>query len=149
MNSDKFNLIRFLDAQRDYSKALKEISNCKKCGHWMWYIFPQVKGLGKSYFATYYAISSLKEAKSYLNHTILGVRIVNCCESLIECSNSNASDIFGYPDDIKLNSSMTLFAYISEPESIFHKVLDKFFGDKNDQLTINIIETDFLKNVTN
>ena len=137
---EQLDLLRFKNAQAlKYEEALKEIKNGEKQSHWMWYIFPQIKGLGYSFNAQYYGIQDLQEAKEYLNDEILGKRLIEISKELLELKTNNATKVFGYPDDIKLCSSMTLFAYISENDSVFHKVLEKYFDSKMDELTLNII----------
>ena len=132
-------LERFLKAQEsDYSIALSEIKNGRKRSHWMWYIFPQYKGLGFSSTAQYYAIQSKKEAEDYLEHLVLGERLLEISEALLEIERNDASRVLGYPDDMKLKSSMTLFYLVSRNE-IFKKVLDKFFDGKIDEKTKNLL----------
>lgn len=139
----QYNLQRFLDAQRnDYEAALAEIKNGKKRTHWMWYIFPQIQGLGFSETSRYYAISGLDEAKAYLEHPVLGKRLTEIAEALIETPGDDAFRIFGSPDDLKLRSSMTLFASVSGSSSVFQQVLDKFFDGKADDKTSAIIGKD-------
>ncbi len=134
-------LQRFLDAQkRDYQTALTEIKNGKKRSHWMWYIFPQVQGLGFSETSRFYAIHDLKEAEAFLNHPILGSRLTQICEALIEQKNNNANQIFGSPDDVKLKSSMTLFAAVPNANPVFQAVLEKFFDGTKDTQTLRIIQ---------
>lgn len=109
------DLNRYLDAQKyNYEQALKEIQNGKKESHWMWYIFPQITGLGQSDMAKYYEIKSLTEAKEYLNNEILKARLINMCQSLLNLKVNNPVEIFGPIDALKLKSSMTLFSYISD-----------------------------------
>jgi len=138
---DSFDLNRFILAQKqDYSIALDEITQGKKYSHWMWYIFPQIKGLGRSHIAQKYAISNVEEAKVYLADSVLGARLVECCEVLLNLDSSyTASEIFGFPDDLKLKSSMTLFAKVSEKDSVFHKVLEYYFDGEFDSKTIEIL----------
>ncbi|WP_299291843.1 DUF1810 domain-containing protein [uncultured Mucilaginibacter sp.] len=134
-------LQRFLDAQkRDYQTALAEIKNGRKRSHWMWYIFPQVQGLGFSETSKFYAIHDLKEAEAFLNHPILGSRLIQICEALIEQKSNNANQIFGSPDDVKLKSSMTLFAAVPNANPVFQAVLEKFFGGTKDTQTLRIIQ---------
>jgi uncharacterized protein (DUF1810 family) len=134
------DLKRFTDAQeRDYEVALAEIRGGKKRSHWMWYIFPQIKGLGFSSTSQYYGISNLKEAGDYLRHPRLGERLVAICLALLELESTNASEIFGSPDDMKLKSSMTLFAAVPETDPVFQQVLDKFFQGKRDPHTLTIL----------
>ena len=117
MNS---NLKRFIDAQEnDYLIALKEIKNGRKQSHWMWYIFPQIAGLGFSDISKYYAITDMDEAKEYLKHDILGKRLIELSNVLIRLDTNSAKTIFGSPDDLKLKSSMTLFSQISDAEPVF------------------------------
>ena len=138
---DSFDLNRFILAQKqDYSIALDEITQGKKYSHWMWYIFPQIKGLGRSHIAQKYAISNVEEAKAYLADSVLGARIVECCEVLLNLDSSyTASDIFGFPDDLKLKSSMTLFAKASEKDSVFHQVVNQYFDGEFDSKTIDLL----------
>ena len=134
------DLDRFLEAkQNDYETALSEMKLGRKRSHWMWYIFPQIAGLGFSKMSRYYAITDLEEAKEYLEHPILGARLKEISQSLLDLD-SDAHAIFGSPDDLKLHSSMTVFAYM-EPDdnSIFIKVLEKFFDGELDLNTMRII----------
>ena len=131
------DLKRFIDAQeRDHDIALAEISNGRKRSHWMWYIFPQVRGLGFSSTSQHYGISGLKEAEGYLKHPVLGARLVDICSALLKLPEHNANAIFGSPDDLKLRSSMTLFAAVAGSDPVFQQVLDHFFQGKADQQTI-------------
>ena len=141
LEEDLFNLNRFVDAQRlDYAVALDEITQGKKYSHWMWYIFPQIQGLGRSHIAQKYAISNAVEARAYLTHPVLGVRLLECCEVLLNLdSDYTASEIFGFPDDLKLKSSMTLFASISEEGSVFHQIIEHYFAGEFDSKTIEIL----------
>jgi uncharacterized protein (DUF1810 family) len=134
------NLDRFTKAQqRDYSVALAEIKQGRKRSHWMWYIFPQIRGLGFSETSTYYAIKDLEEATQYLQHPVLGKRLVEISKALLENDENNATKIFGTPDDLKLRSSMTLFAAMPNADSVFQLVLDKFFDGKPDSKTLSLI----------
>lgn len=134
------NLDRFIKAQeRDYDIALKEIINGRKETHWMWYIFPQIIGLGKSAMSEYYAIKDLEEAREYLNDDILGKRLIEICIELLKLDTNNPIEIFGYIDSLKLNSCMTLFDYISDNE-IFNKVIIKYFNGNKDINTIDICD---------
>jgi uncharacterized protein (DUF1810 family) len=138
MNSD---LERFLDAQKkDYQIGLSEIRSGRKRSHWMWYIFPQIAGLGQSETAKYYAINNIEEAKEYLNHEILGYRLSEISNELLKLKEDNARNIFSTPDDMKLKSSMTLFVQAAKENSIFQKVLDKFFNGESDDKTIKILK---------
>lgn len=132
---------RFLIAQeRVFDQALFEIQSGKKRTHWMWFVFPQLKGLGFSEMAQYYSIQSLDEAKEYLNHPILGQRLNLITHELLLLSENDANVVFGSPDDMKLKSCMTLFSLIdSSKESVFRKVLDKYFNGEVDVKTIDLI----------
>ena len=133
------NLERFVEAQKhSYSTALSEIKSGRKRSHWMWYIFPQIKGLGYSSTAQYYAIQSREEAEAYLEHPALGKRLVEISEELLKLKSSNAREVFGYPDDMKLKSSMTLFFLVSG-ETVFRQVIDKFFGGEMDERTKELL----------
>jgi uncharacterized protein (DUF1810 family) len=137
---DSYDLKRFVEAQkRDYAIALDEISQGQKHSHWMWYIFPQIKGLGHSYIAQKYSILNAEEASTYLAHLVLGTRLIECCEVLISLDGYTASEIFGYPDDLKLKSSMTLFASVSEGDSVFNQVIEKYFDGEIDMNTVNLL----------
>ena len=134
------HLNRFIDAQAtDYDRALAEIRNGCKQRHWMWYIFPQFDGLGFSSTSKRYAIKSLLEAKAYLQHSVLGPRLVECIEAVIAIEGLSATTIFGTPDDIKLRSCATLFAGISPPGSVFERLLDKYFEGEGDEKTLRLI----------
>lgn len=138
----EFNLKRFLDAQeRDYATALQEIKNGKKRSHWMWYIFPQIAGLGLSSTSQYYAISSIEEAKEYMNHPILKTHMLEICEVLLQLNNKNANTIFGFPDNLKLKSSMTLFEIAAPEYVVFKEVLEQYFCGERDEKTISIISS--------
>jgi uncharacterized protein (DUF1810 family) len=131
---------RFLDAQKtDYAIALSEIKNGRKRSHWMWYIFPQIQGLGFSETSKYYAIKDIAEAGAFLNHPVLGERLVSICKALLDLKENKANGIFGSPDDIKLKSSMTLFASVPKADPVFQSVLDKFFDGKQDRATLRLI----------
>ena len=135
-------LDRFIRAQEyNYSDALKEIKNGKKTTHWMWYVFPQIKGLGKSDTAKLYAIKDLQEAKDYLNNEILSNRLEQVCKALLDLDCNDVYKIFGSPDDMKLKSSMTLFEIAAPENKIFKRVLDKYFNGERDQKTIEIISS--------
>ena len=134
------SLERFLEAQEHtYATALKEIKNGKKRTHWMWYIFPQLRGLGKSRMAYAYGINGIEEAKAYIEHPVLSARLIEICEALLEHKDQDIEDILGGIDAMKLRSSMTLFAYISNNDSVFHKVLDSFYDGEMDELTLENI----------
>ncbi|MET1055521.1 MAG: DUF1810 domain-containing protein [Pedobacter sp.] len=136
-----YNLGRFIDAQNsDYETALSEIRSGRKRSHWMWYIFPQILGLGSTETSRFYAIKDLEEAQLYLQHPILGKRIVKISEELVELESNDANKIFGSPDDLKLKSSMTLFASVTDTNPVFEAVLEKFFKGVKDQKTLQIIK---------
>jgi len=125
---DPFNLNRFIEAQNlVYDAVLSELRQGKKRTHWMWFIFPQAAGLGRSSTSRRYAINSLGEARSYLKHPILGKRLVECTELLLGIEGKTAHDIFGFPDDLKLRSCMTLFAGVSGPGSVFERLIEIYF----------------------
>ncbi len=126
---DAFDLDRFVAAQANvYADALAEIRSGRKRTHWMWFVFPQIDGLGSSATSRRFAIRNAAEAKAYLEHAILGPRLVECSQALLALDVKSATEIFGSPDDVKLRSSATLFAAVSEPGSVFEKVLGRFFG---------------------
>ncbi|MBD1395513.1 DUF1810 domain-containing protein [Mucilaginibacter glaciei] len=133
-------LSRFLTAQeRDYETALAEIKNGRKRSHWMWYIFPQIAGLGLSETSKFYAIKDMAEAEAYLLHPILGTRLIEISKVLLELEDYHATRIFGSPDDSKLKSSMTLFAALPETDSVFTQVLKKYFNGIKDWETLRLI----------
>lgn len=136
-----FDLQRFVTAQQDtYEDALAELQRWQKKSHWMWFIFPQIDGLGGSTTGKHYAIKGRSEAEAYLEHPTLGPRLLSCCRAVLATHGLSASDIFGHPDDVKLKSSMTLFACISAPESVFSKVLNKFFAGQMDKKTVELLK---------
>ena len=129
-------LKRFIDAQETYYKtALSEIKNGRKQSHWMWYIFPQIQGLGFSETSRFYAIKDTAEADEFLKHPVLGSRLVLICNELLALQSDNATTIFGYPDDLKLRSSMTLFASLQDTDPVFQLVLEKYFKGIKDENT--------------
>ena len=133
-------LDRFVLAQeKDYETALTEISYGKKITHWMWYIFPQIQGLGYSETATYYGIQDLKEATAYFVHPVLGTRLLKITKVLLEHADRSASEIFGSPDEMKLRSSMTLFATVPHADPVFQQVIHQFFNGESDQKTQRIL----------
>lgn len=135
------SLDRFLEAQeRVYDIALGEIRRGQKRSHWMWFIFPQLRSLGRSSMAYIYGIADIDEARAYLAHPILGERLVSICEALLLIEGKSSVDILGSVDALKLRSSMTLFSSVSEEESIFVRVLDKFYGGEADKLTLELLE---------
>lgn len=140
----KYDLSKFVLAHRSYySTALSEMKNGRKASHWMWYIFPQLKGLGKSSTSSYYGITDLEEAKDFLNDAYLGSNLLEISSALLEIECNDASKVMGKPDDLKLKSSMTLFALASSKESVFQQVLDKYFGGKMDHRTLKLLGMPF------
>lgn len=136
-------LSRFTDAQKyDYDTALAEIRRGRKESHWMWYIFPQISGLGRSSVAQFYSIKNLEEAKAYMRHPVLGARLIEISQALLDLDGNDAGAVFGWPDDMKLKSSMTLFEKAAPEQTVFSAVLDKFFHGKRDQLTLKILENE-------
>jgi len=136
------NLTRFLHAQNNvYESVLKELSEGRKQGHWMWFIFPQVYGLGRSETTVFYAIKSIAEAKAFLGHPILGTRLKECTETVLENDSVNISEYFESPDDLKLHSSMTLFSQVSKDNFLFNKVIQKYFGGTLDNLTVSALNS--------
>ena len=134
------NLERFIKPQKkDYSIALSEIKNGKKQSHWMWYIFPQIQGLGFSETSKFYGIKNIHEAEEFLNHPVLGSRMIRICNELLNLETNDPHRIFGSPDDLKLHSSMTLFSSLPNANPVFQKVLNKFFKGKKDERTMGII----------
>ena len=132
-------LERFLSAQEhDYEIALSEIRNGRKQSHWMWYIFPQIQGLGYSSMAQFYAIKDREEAVAYLNHPVLGKRLVEISEVLLNLRENDAKKVMGYPDDLKLKSSMTLF-YVVSGRAVFKQVLDKYYFGELDEKTVSLL----------
>jgi len=137
---DPYDLQRFLAAQaRDYPQALDEVRAGRKRSHWMWYIFPQLDGLGSSPTARHYAIKSLAEAEAYSKHAVLGARLREIAETAIGVEGRSAYEIFGSPDDMKLRSCATLFAQVSPPGSVFHRLIEKFFEGKADGSTLSLL----------
>ena len=133
------NLQRFIDAQSSlYQTALSEIKNGRKLSHWMWFIFPQIQGLGLSETARFYALANAQEAKDYLTHPVLGSRLLEICHALLELASTDAHAVFGSPDDLKLKSSMTLFASLGT-NPVFQQVLDKFCHGTQDDKTLRIL----------
>ena len=139
-DSDPHDLARFVEAQATtYDRALTEIRQGRKQSHWMWFIFPQIAGLGRSPTAQRYAIQSLQEAIAYLAHPVLGPRLLECTEAVLAIEHRSAFEIFGQADDVKLRSSATLFALVSQPPSVFDRLLDKYFGGERDDRTIRLV----------
>ncbi|HIZ79312.1 MAG TPA: DUF1810 domain-containing protein [Candidatus Lachnoclostridium stercorigallinarum] len=137
----EYDLSRFLKAQEEsYGRALREIRRGRKTGHWMWYIFPQLRGLGMSRTSWYYGISGLEEAKAFLSHPVLGNHLLEISGVLLELPSDDAGEVFGFPDDRKLRSSMTLFACADPDQPMFPAVLGKFFGGSPDERTLELLK---------
>jgi uncharacterized protein (DUF1810 family) len=140
---DPYFLSRFLLAQQDdFQRALAEIHSGRKRTHWMWYIFPQIDGLAFSSTSKYYAIKSIDEAKAYLEHPVLGPRLLECAEAVVGVEGRSAKEIFGSPDDLKLRSCATLFACVSPAGSAFERLLEKYYGGERDQKTLRLLGID-------
>ena len=138
--NDPYQLRRFLEAQEeDFEHALREINQGRKLTHWMWYIFPQFDGLGSSSTARRYSIKSLEEAKAYLNHPVLGRRLLQCAEAVLKVEGRSAEQIFGYPDDLKLRSCATLFGSVLPAGSVFDRVLAKYYAGRRDEKTLQLL----------
>lgn len=138
--NDNYNLQRFKKAQEgDFEIALREIQNGRKQSHWMWYIFPQLKGLGQSHFSSFYGIKDLSEATAYLADPLLGERLVEISKALYKLESNDALEIMGSPDHFKLKSSMTLFSLVSNSDPIFKQVLDKFFQGRMCRRTMKLL----------
>ena len=136
-------LNRFLSAQsEDYQVALEELKQGRKESHWIWYVFPQVAGLGLSSMSQTYAIQSKEEGLAYFQHPVLGQRLHECCEALLLHQDKSVTAIMGTPDDLKLKSSMTLFASLSDSDSIYHQVLEIFYEGEQDQKTLDFLGQD-------
>ncbi|SDX86820.1 DUF1810 domain-containing protein [Flavobacterium degerlachei] len=134
------DLNRFLDAQENnFNEALSEIKNGKKQSHWMWFIFPQIAGLGFSHYSVHYGIQNTEEAALYLQHPILGKRLIEISMEILKINDKTAEEIFGKPDDLKLKSCMTLFSLLDETNPVFHQVLVKYFDGVQDAKTIKLL----------
>jgi uncharacterized protein (DUF1810 family) len=137
--ADPWDLNRFIQAQQGvYERALAELRAGQKRTHWMWFIFPQIDGLGFSSTTHFYAIKSVEEARQYLDHPLLGSRLHACVEAILSVQERFADEIFPYPDDLKLKSSLTLFATVAKPPSIFDRALERFFDGERDPRTLEI-----------
>jgi uncharacterized protein (DUF1810 family) len=139
-DADPFDLRRFVDAQdRVYDTVLAELRNGAKRSHWIWFVFPQLRGLGHSATAMRYGISSLDEARAYLMHDVLGPRLRECARLVARIDGRSADDIFGWPDNLKVRSSMTLFARATDNNAEFRAVLDKFYNGEDDAATVELL----------
>jgi len=137
---DRYDLARFVDAQQGvYETAIAEIRAGRKRSHWMWYVFPQVLGLGSSATAQHYGIRDAEEARAYLAHPVLGQRLIECAEAICSVTGRSAREILGTPDDLKLRSCATLFAQVSPPGSVFDRVLRRYYDGQPDQATLALL----------
>ena len=138
--SDRFGLERFVEAQEGlYGQACAELRAGRKRSHWMWFVFPQIRGLGSSPTAVRFAISGIEEARAYLEHPVLGPRLQECTGIVVGVEGRSVEEIFGYPDDLKFHSSMTLFAKAAAEAGVFGEALEKYFGGEMDQGTLERI----------
>lgn len=136
-----FELERFVEAQEPvYAQVCAELREGRKRSHWMWFIFPQIRGLGHSPTAQFFAIRSRAEAEAYLGHPVLGARLRECTALANAVEGRGVSEIFGFPDDLKFRSSMTLFAEIAPDEPVFRQALDRYFGGEPDERTVELME---------
>lgn len=138
--NDPYNLVRFVEAQDPvYQDVVRELSAGRKRTHWIWFIFPQIDGLGHSTMARRYAIKNLGEARAYLNHPILGKRLLDCAQLVGAIEGRSISEIFGFPDDLKFRSSMTLFSQGGDEKKVFEALISKYFAGHHDERTIEIL----------
>jgi len=141
-DADPFDLRRFVDAQeRVYGTVLAELRSGTKRSHWIWFVFPQLRGLGRSATAQRYGISSLDEARAYLAHPVLGPRLRECTGLVAAIDGRSVEEIFGWPDNLKVRSSMTLFARATDDNTVFRGVLDKFYGGEEDPATVELLNS--------
>jgi uncharacterized protein (DUF1810 family) len=139
---DSFHLQRFVAAQAStFENAIAELRAGRKQTHWMWFVFPQIRGFGHSETARHFAIASRDEARAYLDHSVLGARLRDCSQIVRQLSGRSIGQIFGAPDDLKFHSSMTLFAEVDAPGGVFQKALDKYFEGRGDGLTLQILRS--------
>ena len=139
---DQYNLNRFIDAQMAiYEGAMLELARGRKDSHWVWYIFPQIAGLGSSDTIRLYAIKSLEEGRAYLKHPVLGQRLIKACEILLSLKDASMDEVMGFPDNLKLQSSMTLFEVLSDSNSIFTNMIEFYFDDERDETSLGIIKS--------
>jgi uncharacterized protein (DUF1810 family) len=138
--ADSFGLNRFVLAQEEtYDQALSELERGRKQSHWMWWVFPQLDGLGFSPITTRFSIKSEEEARAYLSHPTLGPRLLECAKAILSLDGKSARDILGSPDDLKLKSCATLFAHVSPPGSAFEQILEKFYSGEPDEATLRLL----------
>lgn len=134
------DLDKYLEAQeRDYAGALAEIRKGRKQGHWIWYVFPQISGLGLSSTSAHYAIKDIDQATRYLQHPVLGYRLVEIADAMLRVEGKTANQILGSPDDLKVRSSMTLFNQVENVDPVFQAILDKYYNGKPDQRTLDLL----------
>ncbi|MGE8153504.1 DUF1810 domain-containing protein [Pseudomonas vancouverensis] len=139
---DAFNLQRFVQAQDPvFDRVQSELNAGHKRSHWMWFIFPQLAGLGGSEMSRYFAIRSLEEAQAYLDHPLLGPRLRTCTQEVLNIRGQSVAAIFGHPDDLKFHSSMTLFAQVAVEESLFHQALNQYFHGIVDDWTLSLLDS--------
>ena len=139
---EQYNLSRFIDAQETtYEGAMLELARGKKESHWIWYIFPQIVGLGNSEATKIFSIKSLEEGRAYLEHPVLGPRLIEACEILLTLKDVSINEVMGFPDDLKLLSSMTLFETFSKSNSVFTRIIEIYFESVRDEATLEIIES--------
>jgi len=140
--NDPHGLARFVEAQAPvYAQALAELRAGRKRSHWMWFVFPQIAGLGTSAVAQHYAIASMDEAQAYLAHPVLGERLRECAQAMLSIEGRTAHDILGSPDDLKFRSCMTLFNRVDPAEPVFERCLEKYFGGEPDAQTLRLLAT--------
>jgi len=138
--TDPYDLNRFVRAhEENYEQALSELERGRKESHWMWFIFPQLDGLGSTPISRFYSIKSRDEARAYLAHPVLGPRLTQCAQAILAIDGKPATAILGSPDDLKLRSCATLFAHVSPPGSVFERVLDKFYSGERDPATLRLL----------
>lgn len=141
-----YNLDKYIKAQEEsYDGALREIRNGKKLGHWIWYIFPQLKGLGFSNMSYYYGLEGIEETREYLDNEYLRNHLLEITKALLDLETNNPMDVLGFPDNLKVNSCMTLFYYVDPSITLFKDVIDKFYEGKMDENTINILNSKIKK----
>lgn len=138
---EKYNVNRFLEAQNSkYLDALKEIKQGKKLTHWMWFVFPQIKGLGFTDYNIFYGIENLEEAQAYYDHPILGKHLIEITQALLQIDNKTALEIMGKPDERKLQSCMTLFSLLPNANKVFEQIIDKYYQGKKDDRTLELLQ---------
>lgn len=141
MTRDRFDLQRFVDAQaHSYDRALAELRAGCKTSHWIWYVFPQMKGLGFSEASQFFGLSGLDEARAYLAHPVLGPHLCECVQAMLEAGDSNADDLLGFTDAMKFRSSMTLFAQAAPQDALFAQALTRFFAGEPDRKTLDLLQ---------